>query len=120
MLLFFAIVLETTKADCATIGCYLGKDHATVVHAKKMWVNGLNEDLGKHLVDFKKIKGDFKSGTTSDLIIECFQQLEHSISIFIVFQAAQIISILLSLISELHSGHLNVFTTVSISHFNAQ
>ena len=67
--LFFAIVLETTKADCATIGCYLGKDHATVVHAKKMWVNGLNEDLGKHLVDFKKIKGDFKGGTTSDLII---------------------------------------------------
>jgi len=68
--LFFAIALETTKADCATIGCYLNKDHATVVHAKKMWANGLNENFGKHLVYFKKIKGGFKESTISDLIIK--------------------------------------------------
>ena len=68
--LFFSIALETTKADCATIGAFLGKDHATVVHAKKMWLSGLNKDLGKHLVDFKEIKGDFKEASTSDLIIK--------------------------------------------------
>jgi hypothetical protein len=38
--------------------------------------------------------------------IECFPQEEHSISIFIVDHAAQIISTFASVIHSEHSGHL--------------
>ncbi|MBT3729724.1 hypothetical protein HOF65_04505 [bacterium] len=59
----------------------------------------------------------FKSiDNTSDLIIECFQHLAHSISMFIVEPAAQIISIFQSVTDHSQPGHLYHLIIDSIIH----
>lgn len=66
--LFFNIALKCTKADYATIGAFLNKDHATVVHAKKMWDNDVKNFLGEYLIDFIEVKEPSKL-TGTDLIL---------------------------------------------------